>query len=60
MKYYQDRYFSSSNLINYLKEDKEIIDSYSWGVFFFDKEDIDSYNIDKDIKKNMMDFALLE
>ena len=60
MKYYHDRYFSSANLINYLKEDKEIIDSYSWGVFFFDKEDIDSYNIDKDIKKNMMDFALLE
>ena len=59
MKYYQDRYFPSANLINYFKEDKEIIDSYSWGVFFFDKEDIESYNIDKDIQNKYDGFCII-
>ena len=59
MKYYQDRYFSSANLINYLKEDKEIIDSYSWGVFFFDKVDSNSYNIDKEIQNKYDGFYII-
>ena len=36
----------AKNFINYLKEEK-IINSYQWGIFFFDKEK--SYNIKDDI-----------
>ena len=39
-------YFKS--LISYLKSKREI-DSYSWGIFYFDKEN--SYNINANIKK---------
>lgn len=35
------------NLINFLKKNGKI-DSYSWGIFYFDKEN--SYNVDKDIQ----------
>ena len=35
------------NLIYFLKKNG-IIDSYSWGIFYFDKEN--SYNVDKDIQ----------
>ena len=36
-------YLFAKNFISYLKEER-IINSYSWGIFFFDKEK--SYNID--------------
>ena len=39
-------YASAKNFITFLKEEK-IIDSYSWGLFFFDKDK--SYNINDEI-----------
>ena len=53
------RYFSSVNLINYLKEEKEIIDSYLWGVLFFKKEDSNSYNINKEIQNKYDGFCII-
>ena len=41
-------YLFAKNFISYLNEEK-IINSYSWGIFFFDKEK--SYNIDNNIQK---------
>ena len=38
-----------SNFINYLKK-SDIIKSYQWGIFYFDKEH--SYNINKEIQNN--------
>lgn len=41
-----EHYIFAENFINYLKG-KKIINSYEWGIFFFDKEK--SYNINNDI-----------
>ena len=59
MKNYHDRYFSAANIINYLKEDKEIINSYSWGIFFFDKEEKNIFNIDKEIQNKYDGFCII-
>ena len=44
------------NFIDYAKKIKKIIDSYQWGIFFFDKEK--SYNIDEEIQKEYDGFYL--
>ena len=48
-------FLSSNNFIYYLKNNK-IIDSYSWGIFFFDKEN--SYNVDDNIQKQYNGFYI--
>ena len=49
-------YEYAKNFIKYLKEEK-IIDSYSWGLFFFDK--VNSYNIDYNIQSNYDGFYIV-
>ena len=48
-------YLFAKNFISYLK-DERIINSYSWGIFFFDKEK--SYNIDYDIQNKYDGFYI--
>ena len=48
-------YAYAKNFINFLKEEK-IIDSYSWGIFFFDKEQ--SYNFEETIKNKYDGFYI--
>ena len=48
---------SFSNFIDYSKKEKKIIDSYQWGIFFFDKEK--SYNIDEEIQKEYDGFSIV-
>ena len=49
-------YAYAKNFIKYLNEEK-IIDSYSWGLFFFDKDK--SYNIDYNIQNNYEGFYIV-
>ena len=46
MRYSSNSQLYDYNLVNYLKKIGKI-NSYSWGIFYFDKEN--SYNVDKDI-----------
>ena len=46
-----------ANFIDYSKKIKNIIDSYQWGIFFFDKEK--SYNIDEEIQNKYDGFAII-
>ena len=46
-----------SNFIDNLKKEKKIINSYQWGIFFFDKEK--SYNIDEEIQKEYDGFYIV-
>jgi hypothetical protein len=48
--------YSYINFIDYSKKIKKIIDTYQWGIFFFDKEK--SYNIDEEIQKEYNGFYL--
>ena len=48
-KYYYPYPKSFINFIDYTKKSK-IIESYQWGIFFFDKEE--SYKVDKEIQNN--------
>ena len=48
-------YAYAKNFITFLKEEK-IIDSYSWSIFFFDKEN--SYNINNDIQNKYQGFYI--
>jgi len=50
-----EHFLFAKNFIDYLKEEK-IVDSYAWGLFFFDKEN--SYNIDIDIQKRYDGFYI--
>ena len=45
----------AKNFIKYLNKEK-IVDSYSWGIFFFDKEN--SYNVDDNIQKQYNGFYI--
>ena len=49
-------YSSYPVFIDYLKK-QNLIDSYQWGIFFFDKEK--SYNIDEDIQKKYDGFYIV-
>ena len=55
-KYDNDIYYYNENFINYLKKLKNI-DSYSWGIIFFDKEN--SYNINDYILKKYSGFLII-
>ena len=48
--------YSYINFIDYSKKVKKIIDSYQWGIFFFDKEK--SYNVDEEITKEYDGFYI--
>ena len=48
--------YSYINFIDYSKRIKKIIDSYQWGIFFFDKDK--SYNIDEEIQKEYDGFYI--
>ena len=50
-----EHYLFAKNFICYLKEER-IINSYSWGIFFFDKEK--SYNIDYNIQNEYDGFYI--
>ena len=47
----------TNNFIKYLREDKKLINSYSWGLFFFDKDK--SYNVDYNIQKQYDGFYII-
>ena len=51
-----DLYFYNENFIIYLKKEK-IIDDYSWGLFYFDKEN--SYNIIESIRNKYDGFYII-
>ena len=48
-------YSYAKNFIKYLNKEK-IVDSYSWGIFFFDKEN--SFNVDDNILKQYNGFYI--
>ena len=54
-KNFYPSYAYAKNFITFLKEEK-IIDSYSWGLFFFDKEK--SYNINEKIQNKYEGFYI--
>ena len=55
MRYTYNTFLTMNNFIYYLKTNK-IIDSYNWGLFYFDKEN--SYNIDKSIQSKYDGFLI--
>ena len=55
MRYSSNDNLQDYNLINYLKKSGKI-NSYSWGIFYFDKEN--SYNVDKAIISNYDGFLI--